>query len=80
MVNLDKQIKVKKCFFPFVYFSNDLKQNVYIGEIRTQILVYEIGWVIKHVKAPSITDCSTGCMSVLLSATRFGISLQHYSF
>ena len=27
-----------------------------------------------------ITDCSTSCMSVLLSATRFGISLWHYSF
>jgi hypothetical protein len=27
-----------------------------------------------------ITYCSTSCMSVLLSATRFGISLWHYSF
>ena len=27
-----------------------------------------------------ITDCSTSCMSVLLSDTRFGISLWHYSF
>ena len=27
-----------------------------------------------------ITNCSTSCMSVLLSATRFGISLWHYSF
>ena len=27
-----------------------------------------------------ITDCSTSCMSVLLSATQFGISLCHYSF
>ena len=27
-----------------------------------------------------ITDCSTSCMSVLLSTTRFGISLCHYSF
>ena len=25
------------------------------------------------------TDCSTSCMSILLSATRFGISLWHYS-
>ena len=27
-----------------------------------------------------ITNCSPNCMSVLLSATRFGISLWHYSF
>ena len=27
-----------------------------------------------------ITNCSTSCMSVLLSATWFGISLWHYSF
>ena len=27
-----------------------------------------------------ITDCSTSCMSVLLSARRFGISQWHYSF
>ena len=27
-----------------------------------------------------ITNCSTSCMSVLLSATGFGISLLHYSF
>ena len=27
-----------------------------------------------------ITNCSTICMSVLLSVTRFGISLWHYSF
>ena len=69
------------------------------GEIRTKILVYEKGGVIKHVKAPAInkvdlldgekmdlvtmgnrvkyfiTNCSTSCMSVLLVATRFGISL-----
>ena len=71
------------------------------GEIRTEILVYEKGGVIKHVETPAInkvelldlwfvtmwnrvkyfiTDCSTSCMSVLLSATRFGISLWHYSF
>ena len=74
------------------------------GEIRTEILVYEKGGEIKHVKAPAInkvelldlwkmdlvtmwnrvkyfiTDCSTSCMSVLLLATRFGISLWHYSF
>ena len=27
-----------------------------------------------------ITDCSTSCISVLLSGTLFGISLWHYSF
>ena len=27
-----------------------------------------------------ITNCSTSCISVLLSAARFGISLWHYSF
>ena len=31
-----------------------IQWHPHIGEIRTQILVYEKGWVIKHIKAPAI--------------------------
>ena len=67
MLDLDIKIKVsfmsqiqKKCFFPSVHFSNDLKLNVsielypHIGEIHTEMLVYEKAGVIKHIKALAI--------------------------
>jgi hypothetical protein len=47
-------------FLPLRPFSNDLRQTVSIefhqhtDEIRTEILVYEKGGVIKHVEAPAI--------------------------
>ena len=67
MLNLDMKIKVsfesqnpKKVFLPVRPFSNDLRRNFQFelhphkGEIRTEILVYEKGGVIKHVEAPAI--------------------------
>ena len=48
----------KRCFFPFIHFSNDSKQKIqflwhpHIGETHTKNLVYEKGRVIKHIKAP----------------------------
>ena len=77
MLNLHIRIKVsfksqkKRGFFPSVHFSNDFKQmfqfelHPHIGEIRTEILVYEEGGVIKHIKATARVSCmSVVCLSL----------------
>ena len=49
----------KNGFFPSNHFSNDYKLNVlfelhpHIGETSTEILVYEKGGLIEHIKAPA---------------------------
>ena len=60
MLHLNCKVK-KMFFFPFIHFSNDYEQNsknlnapIYIPEIRKKTLVYEKGWVIKHIKAPAL--------------------------
>ena len=125
----------KRCFFPYVHFSHDLRQNVSIliaityrwdpygnfgvrkrwGNKTCQSPSNKQSWASWFVKkmdlmtsyqkydstlqqsvlcqlsllfspgSPKtvkyfITNCSTNCMSVLLSATRFGISQWHYNF
>ena len=67
MLNMVKIIKIsfkwenrKRCFFPFVPFTNDSKLNFqfkwhpHVGEIHMETVMDEKGGVIKHIKAPAV--------------------------